>query len=289
MDTRRKQYLLLTLPAVLLMIGFIGIPLINGIRISFFKWNGYGKTMKYIGFDNYIKAFSDKYFFGTVRNTLIYGFGSTFFQNVLGLMSALLLNQKFRGRNAVRTILYMPIMISGFIMGHILYYFFQMDGGVFNEILGWFGSDGVYWTGTGLSATLVCMAANSWQYMGICMIIYLAGLQNIPAMYREAALLDGASGLQVFRHVTIPLLIPSITTAVVINLIGGFKMYDVIVSLTGGGPSRGSLSLSYYIQLLYFQDEKAGYASAVGVLLFFMILVLTVPINAWLRRREVEA
>ncbi len=289
MKTRRRQYLLLTIPAILLMIGFIGIPLINGIRISFFKWNGYGKTMKYIGFDNYLKAFSDKYFFGTVRNTLIYGFGSTFFQNVLGLSSALLLNQKFRGRNAVRTVLYMPIMISGFIMGHILYYFFQMDGGVLNEIIIRLGGTGVYWTGTGLAATLVCMAANSWQYMGICMIIYLAGLQNIPSMYREAALLDGASTTQVFRHVTIPLLIPSITTAVVINLIGGFKMYDVIVALTGGGPSRGSLSLSYYIQLLYFQDEKAGYASAVGVLMFFMILILTVPINAWLRKREVEA
>ncbi|MBQ8954030.1 MAG: sugar ABC transporter permease [Clostridia bacterium] len=289
METRRRQYLLLTLPALLLILCFIGVPLVNGIRISFFKWNGYSKSMKYIGFDNYIKAFSDKYFFGTVRNTLIYGFGSTFFQNVLGLASALLLNKKFKGRNAVRTILYMPIMISGFIMGHILYYFFQMDGGVFNEIIGWFGGERVYWTETGLKATLVCMAANSWQYMGICMIIYLAGLQNIPVMYQEAAVLDGASSIQVFRHVTVPLLIPSITTAVVINLIGGFKMYDVIVALTSGGPSRGSLSLSYYIQLLYFQDEKAGYASAVGVLMFFMILILTVPINAWLRKREVEA
>ena len=289
METRRRQYLLLTIPALLLVICFIGVPLINGIRISFFKWNGYSKNMKYIGFDNYLKAFSDKYFFGTVRNTLIYGFGSTFFQNVLGLAAALLLNRKFKGRNAVRAILYMPIMISGFIMGKILYYFFQMDGGVFNEIIGWFGGERIYWTETGFKATLVCMAANSWQYMGICMIIYLAGLQNIPAMYHEAAVLDGASTLQVFRHVTIPLLIPSITTAVVINLIGGFKMYDVIVALTGGGPSRGSLSLSYYIQLLYFQDEKAGYASAVGVLMFFMILILTVPINAWLRKREVEA
>ena len=114
-------------------------------------------------------------------------------------------------------------------------------------------------------------------------------VESIPASLEESATIDGASSVQVFQHVTIPLLIPSITTAVVINLIGGFKMYDVIVALTSGGPSRGSLSLSYYIQLLYFQDEKAGYASAVGVLMFFMILILTVPINAWLRKREVEA
>ncbi len=288
MRSKHRQYLMLTIPAVILLLCFIAVPLINGIRVSFFKWNGYSQNMTFNGVNNYISAFKDPVFFSTLGNTMIYGFGSTIFQNILGLASALFLNVKFKGRNAVRVILYMPIMISGFIMGHILYYFFQLEGGAFNTILGWFGIAPVYWTGTGLGATLACMACNSWQYMGLCMIIYLAGLQGIPDMYREAAKLDGANNWQVFRHVTIPLLIPSITTAVVINLIGGFKMYDVIVSLTGGGPGRSSLSLSYYIQLLYFQDEKAGYASAVGIIMFFIILIITVPINAWLRRREVE-
>ena len=94
---------------------------------------------------------------------------------------------------------------------------------------------------------------NSWQYVGLCMVVYLAGLQGIPDMYREAARLDGVSRLQEFRHITLPLLVPSITTAVVINLINGLKMYDMIVSMSSGGPNRGSLSLSYYIQLLYFR------------------------------------
>ena len=288
MKKKSVQYIMLTIPAIILLICFIAVPLVNGVRVSFYKWNGYSQNMKFIGIQNYIKIFSDDVFGATLLNTAIYGFGSTFFQNILGLATALFLNQKFKGRDAVRCILYMPIMISGFIMGQILYQFFQFDGGVFNEILGWFNIPGVYWTGTGLSATIVCMLVNSWQYMGLCMIIYIAGLQGIPDMYREAAKLDGCGSFQVFRHVTLPLLIPSITTAVVINLIGGFKMYDVIVSLTGGGPSRGSLSLSYYIQLLYFQDEKAGYASAVGVVMFFLILIITVPINSWLKKREVE-
>lgn len=288
MKKRRTQYLMLTIPAILLMLLFIGVPLVNGIRVSFYKWNGYSQNMRFIGIENYTKAFDDKLFYRTLGNTMIYGFGSTILQNILGLGTALLLNQKFKGRNAVRAILYMPIMISGFIMGQILYFFFQLDGGVFNQMLGWFGIPPVYWTETGLKATIVCMLANSWQYMGICMILYLAGLQGIPDMYREAARLDGASAGQVFRHITLPLLIPSIISAVVLNLIGGFKMYDVIVALTGGGPSRGSLSLSYYIQLLYFQDEKAGYASAVGVIMFFVIMIITVPINAFLKRREVE-
>ena len=223
-----------------------------------------------------------------VLNTLIYGFGSTLLQNVAGLAAAIFLNKKFKGRNAVRVILYMPIMISGFIMGQILYFFIQADGGVFNEILAAIGLPEVYWMETGLSSTIVITLANSWQYMGLCMLIYLAGLQNIPAMYKEAARLDGATTWKEFRYVTLPLLIPSITTAVVTNLIGGFKLFDQIVAMSNGGPNRKSMSLAFYISLLYFNDEKAGYASAVGIVTFLLILIITVPINALLKKKEVE-
>lgn len=288
MKKRRIMYLALTIPAVLLMIWFIGVPLLNGLRLSFFKWNGYSQKMKMIGLENYIKAFKDDLFWSSLINTLIYGFGSTILQNIMGLSSALFLNKLFKGRNGVRVILYMPIMISGFIMGQILRFFIDLENGVFNEILGWFGVNPIYWMETGLQATIIITIANSWQYMGLCMLIYLAGLQNIPSMYKEAARLDGASRWQEFTKVVIPLLIPSITTAVVTNLIGGFKMYEVIVAMSGGGPNRKSLSLSYYIQLLYFADEKAGYASAIGVIMFFFIMIITLPINAWLRKREVE-
>ena len=124
--------------------------------------------------------------------------------------------------------------------------------------------------------------------MGLCMIIYLAGLQSIPMMYKEAARLDGANRIKEFLNVTVPLLIPSITTAVVTNLIGGFKLYDVIAAMSGGGPNRKSMSLSYLIQVLYFNDEKAGYASAVGIMTFFIIMIVALPVNAYLRKKEVE-
>lgn len=288
MKKRRMMYLALTIPAIILMVWFIGVPLLNGIRLSFFKWNGYSQKMKFIGIENFIDMFDDKIFWTSTRNTLIYGFGSTILQNIFGLSAALFLNKAFKGRNGVRVILYMPIMISGFIMGQILRFFVDLENGVFNEMLGWIGVDPIYWMETGLSSTLAITFANSWQYMGLCMLIYLAGLQNIPSMYKEAARLDGASKWQEFTHVVVPLLIPSITTAVITNLIGGFKMYEVIVAMSTGGPNRGSLSLSYYIQLLYFADEKAGYASAIGIFMFFFIMVITLPINAWLRKREVE-
>lgn len=289
MRKRKRQYIYMTLPALLLMVVFILIPLLNAVRISFFRWNGYSQHMRFYGAENYARILSDDVFWQTLGNTLIYGFGSMLLQNVGGLLAALYLNKKFRGRNGMRVILYLPIMISGFIMGQILYYFVQYDGGVFNELLGILGFSPVYWMETGLSSTIMVTLANSWQYMGLCMIIYLAGLQNIPTMYREAARLDGAGKIKEFFYVTFPLLMPAVITAVVTNLIGGLKMYDVIVSMApNGGPNRSALSLSYYIQLLYFNDEKAGYASAVGIVTFFVIMLITVPINMWLRRREVE-
>ena len=288
MRKRQRQYIMLTIPALLLLIAFIGFPLINAIRLAFYKWNGYSQNMKFIGIDNFVELVSDKMFWRAFVNTLVYGFGSTLLQNLLGLATALLVNRKFRGRNVLRAVLYLPIMISGFLMGQILYYFFQYEGGVINEILGWFGMAPVYWMGTGWSATILITLVNSWQYMGPCMIIYLAGLQNIPSMYREAARLDGAGKWQEFTHITLPLLMPSITTAVVTNLIGGFKMYDVIVSMSMGGPNRQSMSLSYYVSLLYFTDEKAGYASAIGIVTFFIILLITIPVNLFFRKKEVQ-
>lgn len=288
MKKRKRIYVCLTIPALMLMIFFIAVPLVNALRLSFFKWNGYSQSMKWIGLENFAELFQDSLFWRSCLNTLIYGFGSTLLQNVGGLLIAMFVNKKFKGRNAVRVIVYMPIMISAFIMGQILYYFVQYEGGIFNEILNMLGLPSVFWMETGISSVIVMTLVNSWQYVGLCMIIYLAGLQNIPTMYKEAARLDGAGRVREFFSVTLPLLIPSITTAVVTNLIGGFKLYDVIAAMSGGGPNRKSMSLSYYIQVLYFNDEKAGYASAIGIITFLLIMLISVPINAWLRKKEVE-
>lgn len=285
---KKRKYLALCLPAVLLMVLFIAVPLVNGIKISFYKWNGYSQNMRWVGFQYYGEMLKDKYFWFSLRNTMIYGFGSTFLQNVCGLAIAIFLNSRFKGRNGVRAIVYLPIMISAFLMGKILYFFIQKEGGVFNEMLMACGLEPVYWMRTGLSAVAVVTLANSWQYLGLCMIIYLAGLQGVPAMYGEAAELDGASRFQRFHHITLPLLIPAITTAVVTNLIGGFKQFDVVAAMSKGGPNRGSMSLAYYISSLYFNDEKAGYSAAVGVAMFFLIMLVTFPVNACLRKKEVE-
>lgn len=288
MNKRKRMMNLLYLPAVLIITAFVIYPLLRGGYVSFFKWNGYSQNMEYIGFNNYIELFKDKYFRTAFWNTLLYGFGSAFLQNVAGLALALYLNSKFKGRNGVRAIVYLPVMISGLLMGYIMQFFFSLDRGIFNEILAWFDVEKIYWLGNGNIAKIIIVLVNSWQYVGIAMIVYLAGLQNIPQMYYEAAMLDGGNSWIVFRHVTFPLLIPAISTAVVQNVVGGLKLNDVIISLTKGGPAMSTHSISTFISYSYFEMEKAGYASAAGVFLFVFIFILSTIMNRYFRSKEVN-
>ena len=177
-------------------------------------------------------------------------------------------------------------LVGGFV--YIIYYFVQYDRGILNEILGWFGRAPVDWLADAGRARFIITIMNSWQYCGTSMVMYLAGLQSIPALYYEAADIDGASTFEKFRYVTLPLLIPAIASAVIINLIGSLKLNDIIISLTNGGPAQQTHSLSTYISYVYFRIEKAGYASAIGVFMFVFILIVTIIANRYFRSKEVE-
>lgn len=285
---KKRKLLYLTIPGLLLVILFVFVPLLNGMRVAFYSWNGYGKNMKFIGLQNFISLFSDPRIGRTTVNTLIYGIGSCLLQNVFGLLAALFVQKKFFGRNTVRAIIYMPIMISGFIFGQIMRYMFALENGVMNDILALLGMEPVYWLGNSWIGVVIITLINSWQYVGLCMLIYLAGLQAIPVSYLEAARIDGAGSIAMFFKVKLPLLIPSITTCVITNLINGLKLYEIIVGMTGGGPNRETMSLAQYIQVLYFDDERAGYAAAMGIFMFVLIMILALPLNSWLKKQEVS-
>lgn len=276
------------LPALLLMGAFIVMPLFNGVRLSFYKWNGYSANKTFIGLDNFISMFSDKFFRISFLNTILYGFGSTAIQVTLGLLYAVFLNSKFRGRNVVRTIIFIPVMISGLVMGYILYYFVQYNGGIFNEIIGWFGKEPLDWMADAVRGRIIITLINSWQFIGNTVIIYMAGLQGIPETYYEACAIDGGTAVQRMRYITLPMLLPSVSSAVILNLIGGLKLNDIIVSMTAGGPGLKTHSLSTYISYAYYSQEKAGYASAVGVFMFFFILIVTIFVNRYFRQKEAE-
>lgn len=276
------------IPALLLILFFVLWPLIEAFRISFTQWNGYSQDYKYIGLKNYLKLFKDSNFLIAFRNTIIYGFGSTLLQNLLGLAYAVFLNSRFKGHSVVRTFIYMPVMISSLIMGYIIYFFVQYNRGIFNEMIGIFGMAPIDWMASGTRGVIIITLMNSWQYVGIAMVIYMAGLQNIPQMYLEAAEIDGASPWQRFRHITFPLLLPSISSAVVLNLIGGLKLYDVILSLSGGGPGFSTHSLASYVSNQYFKAQNAGYSAAVGIFTFLFIMVVSNIFTNYFSKKEVD-
>jgi len=273
-------------PAVLLFLGLIVYPLIRGLQVSTTNWNGYSQHYKNTGFANYLRLLSDPNVHTAFINTIVYGVGSTLLQNILGLLFALLLNSKFPGRTAGRTLIYLPVMIAPLIMGYIMYFFVRYNNGVLNDVIGLFGFGPVDWMAVGPRAVIIITLVNTLQFVGVSMVIYLAGLQTIPAMYYEAAALDGASGWHRFRNVTLPMLIPAITSSVMINLIGGLKLFDVVVALAGRNYDTNSLST--LINRTYFAGEAAGYASAIGVAMFVFIMVVSLIAQRFLAHREVE-
>jgi len=275
------------IPALLLFAAFIVYPFLEGIRISFTNWNGFSQKYEYVGFKNFIYLFHDKNMYTASWNTMIYGFGSTFFQQILGLLYALLLNRMIAGRNFARTFIYLPVLIAPVIMGYMWYFMFQYRYGALNDILALIGMAPVDWLAKGHRAVGLIVFVNSVQFCGVSMVIYLAGLQTIPTMYYEASQIDGANPFNQFLHITLPLLRPSFITSITLNLIGGLKLFDAIKALTNGGPGYASHSLSTLIDYTYFRSQSAGYSATMGILLFVMILTFTMIIQKLSARAEV--
>ena len=276
------------IPAIVLFLVFVIYPFLHGIRISFTNWNGYSQTMKFVGIDNYVRLFQDANVRTALVNTLVYGIAGTIIQNVLGLAYALFLNTKFKGRSIVRTVIYMPVMIAPLIMGYIMYFLFQYDGGALNDIIMLLGHEPVDLLANSSAAIAIIVMVNSLQFVGVSMVIYLAGLQNVPNMYYEAAMLDGASSWQRFKHITFPLLMPAISSSTILNLIGGLKLFDLVMALTSGGPGFTTHSLSTLVTNQYFSAQSAGYASAIGIFAFLLIMVVSNVVMKFFDKREVD-
>lgn len=277
------------LPALALFAVFTVYPLINGIVLSLTNWNGYSPSNDFVGAANYGRLLTDPVFGTSLLNTVIYGFGSTLIQQILGLGLALALDRAVRGRNLARAIIYLPVLVSPVVMGTMYYLFFSYNSGGLNDLVVMFGGQRVAWFNDPHAGVLIIVLVNSLQFMGISMVIYLAGLQSIPTVYFEAAQLDGATPWQLFTQISVPLLQPAFATSIVLNLIGGLKLFDVIKVLTGGGPGYSTDSVSTLISTAYFDNQSAGYASAIGIVLFLIIVVFTLILNVVLNRRRLEA
>lgn len=275
----------MTGPAILLMVIFVLIPLIMGLNLSLTNWNGYSQTYDYIGAENYMRLLTDPMFQRAVVNTLVYGIGSTLLQTVLGLSYALLLNKRFALKPVMQTVVYLPAMLSSILVGYVWCFMVEYSHGAMNDVLLLFGLEKIDWMGNGDRAVLIITAANTLNFCGKAMLIYLAGLKGIPESYYEAASIDGAGSLQSFISITLPNLLPAIMTSTILNLIGGLKLFGIIQSMSGGGPGYASHSLSTLINTMYFSYQDAGYASAIGIFTFFFIMLISITLRVYLSRK----
>ena len=266
---------LMFVPADAIVGVFVYWPLFQGFLISTREWNGYSPVWDNVGLAKYVRMLGDPVFWMVMVNTLVYGFGSTLLQTLLGLGLALLLDTPSLRSKVMRTVVYLPAIISPLIMGYIWRFVFQYSGGALNDIMIVLGQEPQDWLGQGSVAVAIIVLVNSFQYCGVAMIIYLAGLQAIPRDCIESAMIDGAGPVNTYFKVRLPLLMPAITTSTVINLIGGLQLFDVIVALTRGGPAQRTSSISTMVRDVFFIRTDAGYASAMGIAMFLMILVIT--------------
>ncbi|MEX1031298.1 MAG: sugar ABC transporter permease [Paenibacillaceae bacterium] len=278
----------MAIPAIVLFALFFIYPLTQGIGISLTDSNGV-TAPSFVGFQNFIDFFQDDRAKTDVYNTVFFALGSAPLLNILGLMYALLLDRPYRGKGIVRAIVYLPAVISPLIMGYIWYFILQPQRGFLYHVFDLFhlqAMDG-NWLGDSSTALKVIILVNVWQFVGMTMIIYLAGLQSIPQEIYEASRIDGAGYYTTLRYITLPLLYPSIQINVVTNIIGSLSVFEVIIALTEGGPGYSTESLSIYIlRMLY--GSFTGYSTAVALILFVMIIVPVLLFLKLTRKHEIE-
>lgn len=285
--TKIGLHTFMALPAFLLYLIFFIYPLFKGIGMSLTDWDGI-KAANFIGIDNFKAFFQDERALNDIKTTLLFALGSAPLLNIIGLIYALLMNSKVHGKGMARLLIYLPAIISPLIMGYIWYLLLQPGRGFIFHLLdnygkgAWLGN----WMGNYSSTMLVLIFVNVWQYAGMTMVIYLAGLQAIPDELYESAKIDGASFLNRFHYITLPLLIPSIRINVITNIIGSLSVFDIVMSLTGGGPGYSTETLSIYIMRMCY-GSRTGYSTAVAIIMFFIILV-PVLISMRLTRAKVE-
>ena len=279
---------MLVLPALLLYFVFVVYPLFGGIFYSLTDWDGIRKTFNFIGLKNYIDIIHDSYVLGPLKNTFIYAFFNTIFLNILGLLMAIGAESVRRGRNIFRALLYIPSVLSAILVGFVFNFIFDKSLGTLGKQLG-IQVMANNLLGSKSFALAMGILVTSWKSAGWYMVVYIAGLHNIDQSLYDAASVDGVTGWKRFWYVTFPLLAPSFTINMVLAVERSFKQYDLLYALTGGGPGRASELISMTIYNESFTNKRAGYGTALGVILFLIIVAIKLFQMKVLRKREEDA
>lgn len=272
-NTKYVPYIYI-LPNMILFFVFMIFPLFMSAYYSLTKWGGMGKP-KFIGLDNYIRLFKDEVFLISLWNTFKFTLFTVPFLMVLALFFAIFLNQKMRFRGFFRSAIYMPAVVSMVAAGMVFIWMFNPEIGLINHIIESLGGTGIDWLNNPKYAMIMIVVSTLWVRTGYNMVIYIAGLQGISPDYYEAATIDGANKVQQFRYITMPLLNSSHVFIFITCVIYSFRSFDLIYVMTKGGPLNATKTLVVYIYNIAFQKNQYGLASAAGVVLFLMLLILT--------------
>lgn len=275
-------------PAFVIYTGLLVIPIIMAFYISFFKWNGFNE-MEFLGLENYVNLFHDQRLGNAVINTLIIAASVIVVVNVLGLFLAMLVNKASKMNNFFRTIFFIPFVLSAvalsFVWKSILAY-----NGVLNGILTSLGQDSLVgnWLGQRGTALLCIIIVEIWRTLGYHMMLYLAALQSVPSELYEACTVDGGNSWNKFKNVTLPLIVPGMSVSILMSIINELRIYDVVKIMTDGGPGYDTETVVYNIVANGFSNNIVGYSSAIAVILFLVIGVISVFVVSAMSKKEVE-
>ena len=256
-----------------------------GFKISLTDWNGLTPGVDFIGLRNYRDVFAEGRLLHSFLFTVAFVFGNTLIQNIAALGFALLISNEIMGKNFVKTVIFMPCLLSPILIGFL---WSKLLGSIYPQMLGGrFGSISLLTDPDTVLYGLLLI--NNWQWVGYWMLIYLAALQAVPLELYESAKIEGARFMYTLTRITIPMIMQAITICVVSITIGGFQVYELILTATGGGPGFASESIIMYIYNLAFSSEKAAFASANSMLFVAFLAIVSIVQISLLRNKEIES
>ncbi|WP_402468757.1 carbohydrate ABC transporter permease [Isoptericola aurantiacus] len=287
---KRLEIAFFVAPALAMLALFVVWPVITAVQMSAFRWNGRGPLVDFVGLANYVSVLTDDVFVGSLVNNLVIVVLSIAIQLPLGLAIALLLNRKMWGQSTLRTIIFVPYVLAEVVAGVIWFQLLQPYYGVLDTILQTVGLEppAQGWLGDPDLALWTVMAILTWKYLGLAVILFLAGLQGVPEELYEAAQLDGASWWQVQRKITVPLLGPTIRTWGFLSMIGSLQLFDMVWILTKGGPANATSTMAIFLVNEGTRSNNFGIAGAASVILFLIALVMAVLYQRLILRRDAK-
>lgn len=268
-------FLLFAGPNVVLLLVFTYKPLLQSLYFSTLQWNIGSATARPVGLDNYFEWFTAPTTPKVVTVTLIFTLATVGGGMIIGLLLAVVLNRKLRGRGAARTVVVAPYVLSGVAVGLLWLFVFDPNFGITAALLRAVGMASPDWYNDPQWALVMVIIVYLWKNVGYVALIYLAALQSVPQDLQEAAALDGASPLRAFRTIVLPLLGPTTFFLAVTTLLTSLQSFDIIQAMTKGGPLEGTTTMMYQIYQEGFQAGRAGYSSAIATILFVVLLLVT--------------